>query len=78
MKKIMVLSIFCSNVPNKCDNYGSKKDTACPLNTVPRYDPFVSMDHRNSYLNVDSTLVTNENDIHDFIFDLRTQILKNA
>ena len=48
------------------------------MNTVSRYDPFESKDHRNSYLNVDSTLVTKENDIHDFIFELRTQRLKNA
>ena len=44
--------------PNECENYGSKNDTACPLNIAPRCDPFVSKDHRNSDLNVDSTRVT--------------------
>ena len=64
--------------PNECENYDSKNDTACPLNIAPRCDPFVSKDHRNSDLNVDSTRVTEENEIHDFISDLRTQRLKNA
>ena len=43
-----------------------------------RMPPFVSKDHRNSDLNVDSTRVTEENEIHDFISDLRTQRLQNA
>ena len=45
------------------------------MNIVPKYDPFVSKDHRNSDLNVDSTRVKEENEINDFISDLKTQRL---
>ena len=73
-----VVNLLFECDPNECENYGSKNDTTCPLNIAPRCDPFVSKDHRNSDLNVDSTRVTEENEIHDFISDLRTQRLKNA